>query len=971
MLDNATPAPSLAPPAVRFVALGAVDLQRAGGEPTRALLVQPKRLALFAYLALARPHRLHRRDALLALFWPEATDEQARRSLRQALHFIRQAVGPDALASRGDAEVGVAFEAVWCDAHEFERAADAGRLEEALALYRGHLLEGFHVGGVSAELEQWLDDERARLRARAVQATAQLAERAEREGQPGVAAGRLRDLLRLDPASETALRRLMRVLAGAGDRGAALRAYEEFARRLAADIGAGLSRETTALAEQIRAGAAEAGAVPDEPRPAAPAARPSVPTVPLPATAPAHRRPGWHLRAGVVAAGAALVAWVAWPRGAAPPEAADYPRVVAVGTIADRVAGDSSGDAAVLRDLLATDLARIDGLEVVSESRLVELRRRLGAGSDTATLASAARAAGATEVLEGELYRRGPGALRLDVRRVDLARGVTLGAYTAEGGDLFAVVDRLGARLAGELGARAPSPALARLTTTSLVARRLYDEGRRALWRGEPVVALRLFDAALAEDSTFAMAAYHGATASQQAGDGRQLALLAQAMRHAGRATARERLLIAAGWTFATNAASALATADTLARRYPNDLEAQLALGTALEFAGEFARAVPVLERVVRLDTAASRADAGEDAPCLGCSGMALLATVQADRDSAAAAERVLRAWTRFRPSSPAAWWALAAFAVQTERGALADSAWTRWRALVPGTAAELRLARVQLGIRGARFASVDSLLDGLERDGGSDVRRQVLWWRVVSLRHQGRLAEALAAAERLRASAPADPGLLLPQAQVLLEAGRWREAAAGFERHAQAALAANRARFPAGAPDAGAGVFARALVWPIALSAEAWAHVDTARLARLADSVQRLGAAEAYGRDRRMHHYLRGLLLAERGDTAAAIAELRRALVSPVLGFTRINLHLGRLLTASGRPREAVAVLAPALRGELESSNYYVTRTALHAALAEAWERAGGRDSARVHRGWVERASGGSATGGSATAGR
>src|SRR5262245_12921902 len=40
--------------------------------------LQPKRLALLAYLAIARPRGAHRRDALVAIFWPELDQHGAR-----------------------------------------------------------------------------------------------------------------------------------------------------------------------------------------------------------------------------------------------------------------------------------------------------------------------------------------------------------------------------------------------------------------------------------------------------------------------------------------------------------------------------------------------------------------------------------------------------------------------------------------------------------------------------------------------------------------------------------------------------------------------------------------------------------------------------------------------------------------------------------------------------------------------------
>src|SRR2546430_16180258 len=108
-------------------------------------LTRPRRLALLAYLAAATPRRLHRRDSLLPLFWPELDQEHARAALRQALHVVRDALGTDVIATRGDEEVGLDLELVSCDVVAFDRAVTAGQSREALELYRGNLLEGFFI----------------------------------------------------------------------------------------------------------------------------------------------------------------------------------------------------------------------------------------------------------------------------------------------------------------------------------------------------------------------------------------------------------------------------------------------------------------------------------------------------------------------------------------------------------------------------------------------------------------------------------------------------------------------------------------------------------------------------------------------------------------------------------------------------------------------------------------------------------
>src|SRR6185437_1097711 len=90
---------------IEFRTLGTLDLRAADGRELHSLLAQPKRIALFAYLCIAQPRGFHHRDTLLGLFWPNADQEHARTSLRKSLHFLRRALGDDAILSRGDEEV--------------------------------------------------------------------------------------------------------------------------------------------------------------------------------------------------------------------------------------------------------------------------------------------------------------------------------------------------------------------------------------------------------------------------------------------------------------------------------------------------------------------------------------------------------------------------------------------------------------------------------------------------------------------------------------------------------------------------------------------------------------------------------------------------------------------------------------------------------------------------------------------------
>ena len=231
--------------------LGSIDLRSPERGPATRVIAQPKRYALLAYLVLANPRGFHRRDTLIALFWPESDDEHARTGLRIALSFLRRELGDDVIITRGD-DVAVKREAVRCDVDEFESALNAGDLENALSLYRGDLLPGLHVS-MSPDFERWLDAERERLRRRAHDAALRLSARHEAEGDWEDATKWLRFALNLARDDEAVVQQLIRIFDRAGDRAGALRTYESFAQRMATEFDAEPSPETRALIAAIRA----------------------------------------------------------------------------------------------------------------------------------------------------------------------------------------------------------------------------------------------------------------------------------------------------------------------------------------------------------------------------------------------------------------------------------------------------------------------------------------------------------------------------------------------------------------------------------------------------------------------------------------------------------------------------------------------------------------------------------------------
>jgi serine/threonine-protein kinase len=237
---------------IRFRTLGTLDLTDSQGREIRSLLRSPKLLALLSYLAMARPPGFHRRDTLVALLWPELDHAHARNALRQAVHTLREALGRGVVQGRGEEELGIDQQCLWCDVRELEMALDGEKPEQALELYGGELLGGLHVSG-APDFERWLDEERDHVRRRACEAARLLIDRDEAAGNPAGAARWARRLTELSPSDEPAVRRLIQLLHAAGDRAGAVLAYEDFERRLARDLELEPSTGTRSLVESVRA----------------------------------------------------------------------------------------------------------------------------------------------------------------------------------------------------------------------------------------------------------------------------------------------------------------------------------------------------------------------------------------------------------------------------------------------------------------------------------------------------------------------------------------------------------------------------------------------------------------------------------------------------------------------------------------------------------------------------------------------
>jgi TolB-like protein/tetratricopeptide (TPR) repeat protein len=236
---------------VQLRTFGRLELKGHDGRELLAILAQPKRTAVLAYLAATTPRGFHRRDALLALFWPDHDQAHARAALRKAIYAIRQSIGDDILAGRGEEEIGLAFDQFRCDAAEFTDAIERGDDQRALELYSGDFLPGFFLSD-EREFERWLDRTRDDFRRQAFNAAWRLAERDERAGDGFGAAKWARHAASLAIDDEAAVCRLIGLLDRIGDRAGALATYDDFAQRLAQDYEVEPAGETQSLIQAIR-----------------------------------------------------------------------------------------------------------------------------------------------------------------------------------------------------------------------------------------------------------------------------------------------------------------------------------------------------------------------------------------------------------------------------------------------------------------------------------------------------------------------------------------------------------------------------------------------------------------------------------------------------------------------------------------------------------------------------------------------
>jgi DNA-binding SARP family transcriptional activator len=205
-------------------------------------------LRLQRFLALIALRKdLQHRSRLAFELWPDSHERQARTNLRKLLHDFRHSLPDVGEFVEIDNEIvrWIAAGPSEVDVLRFRDAVAAGDLELAARLYSGDLLPACY--------DDWVLDERAKLRAEAYGVLLRLTEAAVGRDDHAATIGLAQRVIDLEPTDEAAVRIQMKAYLALGDRAAALRSYHRYAEVLERDLALEPGEAIGAMYRQLRA----------------------------------------------------------------------------------------------------------------------------------------------------------------------------------------------------------------------------------------------------------------------------------------------------------------------------------------------------------------------------------------------------------------------------------------------------------------------------------------------------------------------------------------------------------------------------------------------------------------------------------------------------------------------------------------------------------------------------------------------
>ncbi len=259
-------------PRVRLQMLGSWELSADERKLPRP--ATQKTLSLLAYLVMNH-YSAHHREKLATLFWPDAEEDNAQRSLRTALWSIRrlldqghQALAAALVTTRADVRWAPRID-VELDVQQFEEAILQGAnvhahnprsaitfWEVGAGLYRGPLLEGLY--------DDWCLNERYRLEEKFIALLERMVVAQEQAGRFREAVTYGLRVLEIDPLREDMHARVIRLFGLLGDRSAVARQFRRCKDVLESELAVEPGPEVAAALEEARTAEGRRERAPEE-----------------------------------------------------------------------------------------------------------------------------------------------------------------------------------------------------------------------------------------------------------------------------------------------------------------------------------------------------------------------------------------------------------------------------------------------------------------------------------------------------------------------------------------------------------------------------------------------------------------------------------------------------------------------------------------------------------------------------------
>jgi tetratricopeptide (TPR) repeat protein len=606
-----------------------------------------------------------------------------------------------------------------------------------------------------------------------------------------------------------------------------------------------------------------------------------------------------------------------------------------------------------LPQMMTSELSRSPEVEIVPPVQVRALLRRRGAARSapvgTDDLRDLARRLGATVVVSATIGQDDHEVV-LDLAVHDVATGRLLRNDALSRRDVPTLADEAAARVLATVNAQRPGFRFADLETSSVDALQHFVRGMQAAQEGRTHEAYRSIDAAIALDSGFVTAVHarlDWALATSEADVAERLRDVLR--RNGDRASEFERRqtdVFEALYRGETERSEAMAR--QLVRRYSRDPRAYNVLSGVLANTARFEAAEAVWQTALSLDSLSMEAGSG---PCAPCVGYGNLARIQAQEGKWPAAERSAKRWVELQPDAPASWETLAMVFAYQQRYREALDAVERAVTLSGRDPSSLDMwARILIMAR--QYDAVDSLVKAWIAGQSPELRGSAYDLRVLLLRERGELRASNVALDRAEADLPnAGIQTVLVRGNNLGRLGEYAAAQALYERSSHGPRLETR-EFPP------SGTSSRGFCWHHALLADAIAPSgDTVRLRALADTLTVGCAKSFYGRDRRLHHHVRGLIAMQQGRWLDAEAELQQARYGVAESWTRSTVALAKTELALGQPRAALVALRDAYATPLDGMGRYQPRSEIDLLMAQAFRAAGDAESARLYEGYVRHA--------------